>query len=100
MSYDDGGVSWDGGLGELDAIDGPKMDEVDLARLALAAVERDDDSSGQPGSGPNSRTRKSNMTIIRGVRIVAAPCCGARYAAPRYLSMNFMASEYWTDGSY
>ena len=38
------------------------------------------------------------MTIIRGVRIVAAPCCGARYAAPRYLSMNFMASEYWTDG--
>ena len=38
------------------------------------------------------------MTIIRGVRIVAAPCCGARYAAPRYLSMNFMAFEYWTDG--
>ncbi len=38
------------------------------------------------------------MTIIRGVRIVAAPCCGARYAAPRYVSMNFMAFEYWTDG--
>lgn len=38
------------------------------------------------------------MTMIRGVRIVAAPCCGARYAAPRYLSMNFMAFEYWTDG--
>lgn len=45
-----------------------------------------------------SLTRKSNMTIIRGVRIVAAPCCGARYAAPRYVSMNFMAFEYWTDG--
>lgn len=38
------------------------------------------------------------MTIVRGVRIVAAPCCGARYAAPRYVSMNFMAFEYWTDG--
>ncbi len=38
------------------------------------------------------------MTIIRGVRIVAAPCCGARYAVPRYVSMNFMAFEYWTDG--
>lgn len=38
------------------------------------------------------------MTIIRGVRIVAAPCCGDRYAAPRYVSMNFMAFEYWTDG--
>jgi len=38
------------------------------------------------------------MTIISGVRIVAAPCCGARYAVPRYLSVNFMASRYWTDG--
>lgn len=38
------------------------------------------------------------MTIIRGVRIVAAPCCGAQYATPRYASMNFMAFEYWTDG--
>ena len=38
------------------------------------------------------------MTIISGVRILAAPCCGARYAAPRYRSMNFMAFEYWTDG--
>ncbi len=38
------------------------------------------------------------MTIIRGVRIVAAPCCGMRYAAPQYLSMNFMAFGYWTDG--
>ena len=38
------------------------------------------------------------MTIVSGVRIVAAPCCGAHYAAPRYRSMNFMAFEYWTDG--
>ena len=38
------------------------------------------------------------MTMIRGVRIMAAPCCGARFSAPRYLSMNFMAFAYWTDG--
>jgi hypothetical protein len=38
------------------------------------------------------------MTMIRGVRILAAPCCGKRYAYPRYLSMNFMAHENWTDG--
>jgi hypothetical protein len=29
---------------------------------------------------------------------MAAPCCGARFSAPRYLSMNFMAFAYWTDG--
>ena len=38
------------------------------------------------------------MTIVRGVRIVFASCCGAKYATPRYASMNFMAFEYWTDG--
>ncbi len=38
------------------------------------------------------------MTIIRGVRIMASPCCGAQYSFPRYVSMNFMAFEYWTDG--
>lgn len=38
------------------------------------------------------------MTIIRGVRILEAPCCGARFALPRYVSMNFSAFEYWTDG--
>ena len=38
------------------------------------------------------------MTMIRGVYILAAPCCGARYSAPRYLSMNFSAYEHWTDG--
>ena len=38
------------------------------------------------------------MTQINGVRISATPCCGARYAQPRYASMNFSAWEYWTDG--
>lgn len=38
------------------------------------------------------------MTIVRGVRILAAPCCGSKYAFPRYVSMNFSAFEYWTDG--
>jgi len=38
------------------------------------------------------------MTMIRGVRLLAAPCCGARYAEPRYLSMNFSAHAFWTDG--
>ena len=38
------------------------------------------------------------MTRVRVVRVGAAPCCGARYALPRYLSMNFSAFEYWTDG--
>jgi hypothetical protein len=38
------------------------------------------------------------MTIVRGESIVAARCCGARYAVPRYISMNDMAFAYWTDG--
>jgi len=38
------------------------------------------------------------VTRITGVRIVAAPCCGAQYAQPRYASMNFSAMEHWTDG--
>lgn len=54
VGYHDGGVGWDGSLGSLDVIDGPKMDYVDLARIALAAVEREADSSGQPGSRPKS----------------------------------------------
>lgn len=29
---------------------------------------------------------------------MAAPCCGTQYALPRYVSMNFMAFGYWTDG--
>ena len=38
------------------------------------------------------------MTMVRGVRIVAAPCCGAQYALPNYMSMNITAWAYWTDG--
>ena len=38
------------------------------------------------------------MTIVRGVQIMAAPCCGALYSFPKYVSMNFSAFEYWTDG--
>ena len=38
------------------------------------------------------------VTRVSGVRIVAAPCCGAQYAQPHYASMNFSAREYWTDG--
>lgn len=38
------------------------------------------------------------MTIVSGQKILAAPCCGARYSAPQYRSMNFSAFEYWTDG--
>lgn len=38
------------------------------------------------------------MTMIRGSRIMAAPCCGAQYRFPNYLSMNYSAWEYWTDG--
>ncbi len=38
------------------------------------------------------------MTMIRGVRIRATRCCGKLYASPRYLSMNFMAFAFWTDG--
>jgi hypothetical protein len=38
------------------------------------------------------------MTRIRGVRILQARCCGARYSAPNFLSMNFSASARWTDG--
>ncbi len=38
------------------------------------------------------------MTMVRGVRVLAAPCCGRRYAFTRYVTMNFMAFEHWTDG--
>lgn len=38
------------------------------------------------------------MTMVSGFRILAATCCGQRYAFPRYISMNFMAFAYWTDG--
>jgi hypothetical protein len=38
VSYDDGGVGWQGQLTGLDVIEGPKLDNVDLATLALSAV--------------------------------------------------------------
>lgn len=38
------------------------------------------------------------MTRVRGTRIIKAPCCGAEMSTPNYLSMNFLAWEYWTDG--
>ena len=38
------------------------------------------------------------MTSIGGYSIRGAVCCGARYKTPRYASMNFMSSAFWTDG--
>ena len=38
------------------------------------------------------------MTSISGYRVMASPCCGARFVAARYASMNYSAQEYWTDG--
>ncbi len=38
------------------------------------------------------------MTSISGRYIKITPCCGATYSTPRYSSMNFMASAFWTDG--
>lgn len=38
------------------------------------------------------------MTSIAGYNLNTTPCCEETYCSPRYRSMNFMASEYWTDG--
>ncbi len=38
------------------------------------------------------------MTYISGKYIIATPCCGAHLATSAYSSINFTASEYWTDG--
>lgn len=38
------------------------------------------------------------MTSVRSYRVMASPCCGAWFVAPRYASMNYSAHEYWTDG--
>lgn len=40
VTYDDCGVGWEGELRAMDIIDGPKVDDVDLARLALIAASR------------------------------------------------------------
>jgi len=39
VGYGDGGQGWRGNLSGLDMIDGPKIDEVDLAKLTLSAVK-------------------------------------------------------------
>lgn len=40
VTYDDGGVGWQGHLTGLEVIEGPKLDNVDLAKLALSAVQQ------------------------------------------------------------
>lgn len=37
------------------------------------------------------------MTSTRGYIIVAAPCCGARYALTNYRSINLHAYTDWTE---
>lgn len=39
------------------------------------------------------------MTRISGTNIIKAPCCGAFFSAVAFASINFMASEHWTDGA-
>jgi hypothetical protein len=39
------------------------------------------------------------MTRIAGTNIIKAPCCGALYTTTAFASINFMASEHWTDGA-
>ncbi len=39
------------------------------------------------------------MTRIAGTNIIKAPCCGALYSSTAFASINFMASEHWTDGA-
>jgi uncharacterized protein (UPF0147 family) len=38
------------------------------------------------------------VTRIAGTNIIKAPCCGALYSTTAFASINFMASEHWTDG--
>ena len=39
------------------------------------------------------------MTRIAGTNIIKAPCCDALYSTTAFASINFMASEHWTDGA-
>jgi hypothetical protein len=39
------------------------------------------------------------MTRIAGTNIIKAPCCGAFFSTLAFASINFMASEHWTDGA-
>ena len=38
------------------------------------------------------------MTRIAGYELIASPCCRKIYAQARFSSVNFSASEFWTDG--
>lgn len=38
VTYDDAGVGWEGPMAGLAVIEGPKLDDVDLARLALSSA--------------------------------------------------------------
>lgn len=38
------------------------------------------------------------MTRIAGTNVIKAPCCGAFFSTIAFTSINFMASELWTDG--
>jgi hypothetical protein len=38
------------------------------------------------------------MTRIAGTNLIKAPCCGAFFSTVAFASINFMASEHWTDG--
>ena len=39
------------------------------------------------------------MTRVSGTNIIKAPCCGTLYSTTAFASINFMASEHWTDGA-
>lgn len=38
------------------------------------------------------------MTRVSGVHIIKSPCCGVQMHTSAYASINFTATEYWTDG--
>jgi hypothetical protein len=46
VSYGDGGVGWEGALGELEFIEGIQIDAVDLARVALGAAKNGNSQRG------------------------------------------------------
>lgn len=39
------------------------------------------------------------MTRIAGTNIIKTPCCGSFFSTTAFASINFMASEHWTDGA-
>jgi hypothetical protein len=49
VTYDDGGVRWEGELHGMELITGPQMDGVDLARLSLTVAR-----SMQPFTSPSA----------------------------------------------